>query len=184
MYGLQICLVETATTATPSFVFEPSVKSFLKSALHKYHTELDGPKQTITEWRWNQSFSCSHLQLWQRPAYIIWSIQISSSVLPFVKSVRNLGVILDLRLSMKEHINKVCQMAYWVPWRISVQTLVVSLILSHLDSSNCFLAGVPECILHKLQKIQNTSARLIKSSWQEHTKSLIKALHWLAISDI
>ena len=49
MYGLQICLVETATTATPSFVFEPSVKSFLKSALHKYHTELDGPKQTTEQ---------------------------------------------------------------------------------------------------------------------------------------
>ena len=40
------------------------------------------------------------------------SIQIGSSVVPFVKSVRNLGVILDWRLSMKEHINKVCQMAY------------------------------------------------------------------------
>ena len=40
-------------------------------------------------------------------------IRIGSSVVPFVKSVRNLGVILDWRLSMKEHINKVCQMAYW-----------------------------------------------------------------------
>ena len=40
------------------------------------------------------------------------SIQIGSSVVPFVKSVRNLGVILDWRLSMKEHINKMCQMAY------------------------------------------------------------------------
>ena len=36
------------------------------------------------------------------------SIQIGSSVVPFVKSFRNLGVILDSRLSMKEHINKVC----------------------------------------------------------------------------
>ena len=34
------------------------------------------------------------------------SIQIGSRVMPFVKSVRNLGVILDWRLSMKEHINK------------------------------------------------------------------------------
>ena len=48
------------------------------------------------------------------------SIQISSSVVPFVKSVRDLDVILDSRLSMKEHINKVCQMAYWELRRISL----------------------------------------------------------------
>ena len=122
------------------------------------------------------------------------SIQIGSSVVPFVKSVRNLGVILDRRLSMKEHINKVCQMAYWELRRISsirqyltedaAKTLVVSLVLSRLDYGNCLLAGVPECLLHKLKKIQNASARLIlKSSRQEHTKPLLKSLHWLPISD-
>ena len=79
------------------------------------------------------------------------SIQIGSSVVPFVKSVRNLGVILD--------------------WRLFV--------LSRLDYGNCLLAGVPECLLHKLQKIQNASARLIR---QEHTKPLLKALYWLPIS--
>ena len=47
------------------------------------------------------------------------SIQIGSSVVPFVKSVRNLGVILDWRLSMKEHIIKVCQIASWELRRIS-----------------------------------------------------------------
>ena len=90
------------------------------------------------------------------------SIQIGSSVAPFVKSVRNLGVILDWRLSMKEHINKVCQMACWELRRISsirqyltedaAKTLVVSLVLSSLDYGNCLLAGVPECLLHKLKK--------------------------------
>ena len=108
-----------------------------------------------------------------------------------MKSVRNLGVILDWRLSMKEHINKMWQMAYWELRRISsisqylaedaATTLVVSLVLSRLDYGNCLLAGVPECLLHKLQ---NTSARLIlKSCRQEHTKPLLKALHWLPISD-
>ena len=47
------------------------------------------------------------------------SIQKGSSVVPFVKSARNLGVILDWRLSMNEHIIKVCQMAYWELRRIS-----------------------------------------------------------------
>ena len=101
------------------------------------------------------------------------SIQIGSSVVPFVKSVRNrLGVILDWSLSTKEHINKVCQMVYWELRRISsirqyltedaAKTLVVFFVLSRLDYGNCLLAGVPECRLpHKLKKIQNASARLI-----------------------
>ena len=104
------------------------------------------------------------------------------------------SVILDRRLSMKEHINKVCQMAYWELRRISsirqyltedaAKTLVVFLVLSRLDYDNCLLAGVPECLLHQLQKIQNASAKLIlKSSRQEHTKPILKALHWLLISD-
>ena len=106
---------------------------------------------------------------------------------------------------MKEHINKVCQMAYWELRRISsirqyltedaAKTLVVSLVLSRLDYGNCLIAGVPECLLQKLKKkkrkkekkkkkSQNASARLIlKFSRQEHTKPLLRSLHWLPISD-
>ena len=111
--------------------------------------------------------------------------------MPFVKSVRNLGVVLDWRFSMKEHINKMCQMAYWELRRISyirqyltedtAKTLVVFLVLSSLDYGNCLLAGVPKCLLHQLQK---ASSRLIlRSSRQEHTKPLLKALYCLPISD-
>ena len=68
--------------------------------------------------------------------------------------------------------------------RTQPKTLAVSLVLSHLDYSNCLLTGVPQCLLHKLKKIQNVSASLIlKSSQQERTKPLLKALHWLPISD-
>ena len=122
------------------------------------------------------------------------SIQIGSNVVPFLKSVRSFGVILDWRLSMKEHINKVCQMAYWELRRISsirqyltedaAKTLVVSLVPSYLDYGNRLLTGIPECLLHKLKKIRNASASLIlTSSQQERTKPLLKALHWLPISD-
>ena len=98
------------------------------------------------------------------------SIQTGSSVVPFVKSVRNLCFILDWRLSMKEHINKVCQMACWEFGRISSdRTQVVSVVLSRLDYGNCLLAGVPECLLHKLQKIQKTSARLILKFSRQNT---------------
>ena len=114
--------------------------------------------------------------------------------MPFVKSVRSLGVTLDSKLFIEEHVNKVCRMACWERRRISsikqyltdeaAQTLVVSLVLSCLDYGNCLLAGVPDCLLHKLQKVQNASSRLILvSSQREQSKSLLKELHWLPVSD-
>ena len=50
--------------------------------------------------------------------------------MPFVKSVRNFGVILDLRLSMKEHINKACQSFGWALQSFSItQYLTVHVLL-------------------------------------------------------
>ena len=122
------------------------------------------------------------------------SIQRGSSIVPFVRSVKNLGVTLDSEFSMKERLNRVCQMAWWELRRISstkryltdeaAKTLVASLLLSRLGNGNCLLAGVPDCLLHKLQKIQNASARLtLRSARGEHSKPLLKRLHWLPISD-
>ena len=122
------------------------------------------------------------------------SIQIRSSIVPFVKNVENFGIALDLKLCIKEQVNKVCQMAYWELRKISsarrcltdkaAKTLVVSLVLSRLDYGSCLLAGVPDYLLHKPLKVQNASACLIvKLARREHSKPLLRELHWLPITD-
>lgn len=40
------------------------------------------------------------------------SIQIGSSIMTFVRSVKSIGVTIDSKSPMKEHVNIVCQMAY------------------------------------------------------------------------
>ena len=81
---------------------------------------------------------------------------------------------------------------FWVCWKLSAAEqvksdcchtpAVVSTLLTPLPVA-CPLT-TPHHYIHKLQKIQKTSARLIlKSSRQEHTKPLLKALHWLPMSD-
>ena len=64
--------------------------------------------------------------------------------MPVSDSVWNLGFILDSELSMKKHVIKICQTAYFELKRINAirrfltedatQTLVTSYILSRLDS--------------------------------------------------
>ena len=93
------------------------------------------------------------------------SITLGSHNIPFSDSARNLGVILDSKLSMKKHIIIICQTAYFKLKRINsihrfltedaAKTLVTPYILSQLDYCNCLLMGTPNSVFHPLQKIQN-----------------------------
>ena len=99
------------------------------------------------------------------------SITLGSHNIPFSDSVRNLGFILDSKLSTKKHVTKVCQTAYFELKRIcsirrfltedATKTLVTFYILSRLDYCNCLLMGTPNSVVQPLQKIQNFAARLV-----------------------
>ena len=79
------------------------------------------------------------------------SITLGSHNIPFSDSAMNLGFILDSKLSMKKHIIKMCQTAYFELKRISsirrfltedaAKTLVTSYILSRPDYCYCLLMG-------------------------------------------
>ena len=123
------------------------------------------------------------------------SITLGSHNIPFSDSARNLGVILDSKLSMKNHVIKICQTAYFELKRISsirgsltedaTKTLVNSYILSRLDYCNYLLMGTPNSVIQPLQKIQNLAARLVFLAPRHHhsTPFLKKKLHWLPISE-
>ena len=76
-------------------------------------------------------------------------IHIGDADVPFVSSVKNLGVTLDSNLSMFQHISNTCKAAYIQIRHISsirhlltnqtTQTLVRSLVLSRLDYCNSLL---------------------------------------------
>ena len=120
------------------------------------------------------------------------SITLGSHNIPFSDSARNLGFILDSKLSMKRHVIKICQTAYFELKRISsirrfltedaAKTLVTSYILSRLDYCNCLLMGIPNSVFQPLQKIQNFAARLVLlAPRHQHSAPLLKKLHWLPI---
>jgi hypothetical protein len=87
--------------------------------------------------------------------------------------VRNLGVLLDSHLLMEAKINSSCKKAYYHLRRIArikrflsqsaVVRLVRAFVLSQLDYGNAVLVGLPAVRITKLQRVQNSAARLICS---------------------
>ena len=115
------------------------------------------------------------------------------SDISFSSAARNLGVIFDSELALKEQANKICQMAYLEIRRIgSIQqylsleapkNFASSLILSRLDYCNALLAGSPQVLFDKIQRVINCSACLIyTASKSAHITPLLFDLHWLSIS--
>ena len=63
------------------------------------------------------------------------------------------------------------------------KTLVHSTVTSHLDYGNALLYGLPESVICKLQRVQNTAASLItKTPRNSHITPVLRSLHWLPVS--
>ena len=120
-------------------------------------------------------------------------IHIGDADVPFVSSVKNLGVTLDSNLSMSQHKKNTCKTAYIQIRHISsiryllttpaTQTLVGSLVLSRLDHCTSLLSGCPQYLPDKLQTVQNAAARLVcKAKKSNHVQPILKSVHWLPVT--
>ena len=109
-----------------------------------------------------------------------------------VNKVRNLGAILDSKLSFDAHINTVCKTSYAHLRAISkirryiseenARSLVQALVISRIDSLNALLVGLPDRALKPLIRVQNTAARLItKTRKYDHISPILRKLHWLPV---
>ena len=64
----------------------------------------------------------------------------------------------------------------------ATKTLLCAFVLSKLDYCNSLLSGSPKHLLDKLQKVQNSAARLVfKALKHKHIKPLLQKLHWLPV---
>ena len=110
----------------------------------------------------------------------------------FSDKVGNFGFILDSNLTMKQHVIKTCQTAYYEQKCISVRylredaakQLVTSCVLSRLDYCISLLIGTPNSVIQPMQKVQNTAVRLIlRAPRHQNCTPLLQQLHWLPISE-
>jgi hypothetical protein len=121
------------------------------------------------------------------------SVKIGDIVAESESCVRNLGVWLDEMLTMEKQVNSISKSAYMHLRNIgrirryltsdATKSLIHASVTSRLDYCNTLLYGLPCTLINKLQRVQNTGARIItRSSRHDHIRPVLKDLHWLPIS--
>jgi len=109
-----------------------------------------------------------------------------------VQSTKGLGVTIDIKLTLIEHVNNVCKAAHYhvralchVRKYVSedvTKSIATLLVGARLDYCNAVFYGTSCKNIDKLQRIQNTLARVVKEhSKYEHITPLLSELNWLPI---
>ena len=64
----------------------------------------------------------------------------------------------------------------------AAKTAVQAFICCRLDYCNSMLYGMPDCLLRKVQSIQNAAARLVTGARRcNHITPVLRQLHWLPV---
>jgi hypothetical protein len=119
-------------------------------------------------------------------------IKIGSEDIPPSLDARNIGFVFDHIMSCKKHINLTCKSA-WNQLRnvgrirqflddSSTERLIHAFVTSKLDINNALLYGLPDALLHKLQRVQNAAARMVVRLPKHcHITPVLTQLHWLPV---
>ena len=116
------------------------------------------------------------------------------SILPVSSKAMNLGVLLDSNLSFSPHIDMVIGGCYRLLRDISsirkflstddLKSLVNSIVVARIDNCNALYTGLTVHNISRLQRLQNSGARVIFGSRRrDHVSGLLKKLHWLTIRE-
>ncbi|XP_058011152.1 uncharacterized protein LOC131184144 [Ahaetulla prasina] len=137
-----------------------------------------------TEWLWMPASRYSQLNL---------RLTIGGESLAPMERVRNLGVLLDERLSLEEHLTAVSRRAFYQvrlvrqlrPFldRDALCTVTHALVTSRLDYCNALYMGLPLKGIRRLQLVQNAAARVIDGAPRgSHITPILRRLHWLPVA--
>ena len=120
------------------------------------------------------------------------NLSLSNDIIPVNSSASNLGFIFDSDMSFSDQINSVSKSCHFHIRDIrrirhllplfTATALANSLVSSKLDYCNSLYSGISQSNLNKLQRIQNSLARVItNTSKYQHITPTLKKLHWLPI---
>ena len=120
------------------------------------------------------------------------SLIVGDSRVNTVKSVRDLGILLDSSLSMNDQITKVVRDTNYHLRNISfvkkyinkksIVKLIHNHVMSRIDYCNSLYYGLPNYQLKRLQLLINRAARLVEGTgYRERITPVLVGLHWLPI---
>ena len=92
----------------------------------------------------------------------------------------------DSQLIMAPHVKSLSPEKHWKSEtcvnRRSHKKVMQSLVMSRLDYCNALLIGIQQALIAKLQRLQNSAARIVSRTRKyEHITPVLIKLHWLPI---
>ena len=121
------------------------------------------------------------------------SIQFGNDCIIPIEAVRNVGAIFDSTLSIVPQVNSLCKTASYHLRNIarirhllskeSTEILVHAFVFSKLDYCNALLYGLPQCVIKKLQLVQNSAARRITGNMTILLLSLYSCTGCLSLNE-
>ena len=122
----------------------------------------------------------------------ISAVNVAGSTIGFVDNIKLLGVTLDKSLTFRKHIALTSQSCFYhikalrhIRHTVDFNTaslIAHALVSSRLDYANSILYGSPKTAILKLQRVQNTLARIVlRSNRFTHSAPLLERLHWLPV---
>ena len=119
-------------------------------------------------------------------------LQLSSAKILTTTTVVDLGLTIDSRLTMSDHIAAVRRSCFFqlrqlraVRRSLTTETtkvLIHAFVSGCLDYCNSLLAGVGSGLIQQLQSVQNAAARLVMGLHKfDHITQVLRELHWLPV---
>lgn len=108
------------------------------------------------------------------------------------KSARNLGVVFDEDFNFRKHISQTCGSCYYhirdlrrIRRHLTLDNakfLACALVTSKMDYCNSLFYGLAQKDIDKLQRAQDTLARVVaRADPYAHAHPILRSLHWLPI---
>ena len=177
-----------------SFTSSDSASSLLKlsSTLDKIYSWLTANKLSVNPDKTEYLLIGTPQQ---RSKVVSASLSFAGKTLTPSPHARNLGVEFDPDLSLNSHISNVCRSSFFLIRQLrqirpvldtkSTTLLANALVSSKLDYCNSLYYNLPSCSLNRLQRIQNSLARVVVPSVKkfDHISPTLHALHWLPIQE-
>jgi len=121
------------------------------------------------------------------PSLVVDSVSISGSKVPTVSSVKSFGIIIDSTLSFNSHVNNLCKAVcfhtttlrhiHQFIGRDTANTIASSLIGACLDYCNALFYETSSANIAKLQRLQNTFARVVTVTHRcDHISPVLSSL--------
>jgi hypothetical protein len=122
----------------------------------------------------------------------ITSIRVGDTVVTASPTAKNLGATFDNTMTQNAHVTALVKSCNYQLRLIgqarryrthnATEKVIHAFVSSRLDSGNALLNGLPDYQISRVQRVQNTAARILTRTRKfEHISPILRSLHWLPV---